>query len=114
MDRHPQQFKRERQDIVKRKHNIQNLSKLRTLISKVLKTKDVESAEPIYKSTVSFIDKMTHKNLIHKNTAARNKAKNTYPKAYFEGITSERYITTPKHRLVANAILKIPLANKIC
>ena len=56
MDRHPQQFKRERQDIKRRKKNIQNLSKLRTLINSVLKTDDPKTAESVYKSAVSFID----------------------------------------------------------
>ena len=77
MDRHPQQFKRERQDIKRRKKNIQNLSKLRTLINSVLKTDDPKTAESVYKSAVSFIDKMAQKHLIHKNTAARRKAQIT-------------------------------------
>ena len=36
MDRHPQQLKRERQDKKRRARNIENLSRLRTFIKKVM------------------------------------------------------------------------------
>ena len=75
MDRHPQQIKRERQDKARNEINSQNRSKMRTLIKKVLATKDAKKADAAYKETVSFIDKMASKNLIHKNTAARNKSR---------------------------------------
>ncbi len=74
MDRHPQQIKRERQDKARNVINSQNRSKMRTLIKKVLDTKDAKQAEGFYKETVSFIDKMASKNLIHKKTAGRRKA----------------------------------------
>ncbi len=74
MDRHAQQIKRERQDKARHKVNSDNRSKLRTLIKKVLATKDQKKAEGFYKDTVSFIDKMAAKNLIHKKTAGRRKA----------------------------------------
>ncbi|MEE8340551.1 MAG: 30S ribosomal protein S20 [Candidatus Neomarinimicrobiota bacterium] len=74
MDRHAQQFKRERQDKARGEINSHNRSKLRTLIKKVLATKNQKEAEGYYKDTVSFIDKMAAKNLIHKNTAGRRKA----------------------------------------
>lgn len=74
MDRHAQQIKRERQDQVRNEVNSKNRSKMRTLIKKVLGTKDQKIAEGFYKETVSFIDKMTTKNLIHKKTAGRRKA----------------------------------------
>ena len=73
MDRHPQQIKRERQDIIRKNRNIRNMSKLRTLINNVLQTNDPVEADSVYKDTVSFIDKMVSKRLIHKNTAARRK-----------------------------------------
>ena len=38
MDRHPQQIKRERQDIKRRTRNVDALSKLRTNVKKVLST----------------------------------------------------------------------------
>ena len=78
MDRHPQQIKRERQDKHRRKRNINNLSRLKTLIKYVLSTKDAKEAEPLYKDTVSFLDKMAQSGLIHKNTAARRKSQITH------------------------------------
>ncbi len=77
MDRHPQQIKRERQDITRRNRNIRNMSKLRTLINNVLQTNDPVEVDSVYKDTVSFIDKMVSKGLIHKNTAARRKTQIT-------------------------------------
>lgn len=74
MDRHQQQIKRERQDKARNAINSQNRSKMRTLIKKVLDTKDAKKAEVYYRETVSFIDKMASKNLIHKKTAGRRKA----------------------------------------
>ena len=74
MDRHAQQIKRERQDKVRNEVNSRNKSKMRTLIKKVLATKDKKTAEVAYKETVSFIDKMASRNLLHKNTAGRRKA----------------------------------------
>ena len=78
MDRHPQQIKRERQDKHRRERNINNLSRLKTSIKNVLSTKDAKEAEPLYKDTVSFLDKMTQSGLIHKNTAARRKSQITH------------------------------------
>ncbi len=77
MDRHPQQIKRERQDKNRRERNINNLSRLKTLMKNVLSTKDSKEAEPLYKDTVSFLDKMAQSGLIHKNTAARRKSQIT-------------------------------------
>ncbi len=74
MDRHPQQFKRERQDIKRRAKNITDMSKLRTVISNVLKTSELEEAQKIYPQAVSIIDKAASNGLIKKNTAARRKS----------------------------------------
>jgi small subunit ribosomal protein S20 len=74
MDRHAQQIKRERQDKARNVVNSDNRAKMRTLIKKVLATKDQKKAEGFYKETVSFIDKMAARNLIHKKTAGRRKA----------------------------------------
>ena len=78
MDRHPQQIKRERQDKHRRERNINNLSRLKTLIKNLLSTKNAKEAEPLYKDTVSFLDKMVQSGLIHKNTAARRKSQITH------------------------------------
>ena len=77
MDRHPQQIKRERQDKKRRARNIDNLSRMRTHIKKVLEASSKSDAEKIYASTVSIIDKAVSKNLIHRNTGARRKAQIT-------------------------------------
>jgi len=77
MDRHPQQIKRERQDIKRRARNVANMSRLRTQIKKVLSTTTKAAAENAYFDAVSFIDKAVNKNLIHKNTGARRKAQIT-------------------------------------
>ena len=77
MDRHPQQIKRERQDIKKRARNVSNMSRLRTQIKTVLALTDKEKAQKEYTKAVSFIDKAAGKGLIHKNTAARRKSQIT-------------------------------------
>ena len=77
MDRHPQQLKRERQDKKRRARNIENLSKLRTHIKKVLATTAKTDADLVYRDTVRIIDKAVSKNLIHRNTGARRKAQIT-------------------------------------
>ena len=77
MDRHPQQIKRERQDIKRRARNVANMSRLRTQIKKVLSTATKADAENAYFDAVSVIDKAVNKNLIHKNTGARRKAQIT-------------------------------------
>ena len=77
MDRHPQQLKRERQDKKRRARNIENLSRLRTFIKKVMSSKSKADAEPIYRNTVKIIDKAVSRNLIHRNTGGRKKAQIT-------------------------------------
>ena len=77
MDRHPQQIKRERQDIKKRARNVSNMSRLRTQIKTVLELTDKEKAQKEYTKAVSFIDRAAGKGLIHKNTAARRKSQIT-------------------------------------
>jgi len=77
MDRHPQQLKRERQDIKRRARNVDSMSRLRTHIKKVLSTTTKADAEKVYGDAVSIIDKAVSKNLIHKNTGSRRKAQIT-------------------------------------
>ena len=77
MDRHPQQIKRERQDIKRRARNVSNLSRLRTQIKNVLQSDDKNKAQEEYAKAVSYIDKAAGKGLIHKNTAARRKSQIT-------------------------------------
>lgn len=77
MDRHPQQIKRERQDIKRRARNIDSMSRLRTHIKNVLSTITKAGADKAYGEAVSIIDKAVSKNLIHKNTGSRRKAQIT-------------------------------------
>ena len=77
MDRHPQQIKRERQDIKRRARNIDSMSRLRTHIKNVLSTTTKVDADKAYGEAVSIIDKAVSKNLIHKNTGSRRKAQIT-------------------------------------
>ena len=77
MDRHPQQIKRERQDIKRRARNISNMSRLKTTIKKVLSSTEKKEVEKIYNTAVKYIDKAVSKNLIHKNTASRRKSQIT-------------------------------------
>ena len=48
MDRHPQQIKRERQDIKRRARNIDSMSRLRTHIKNVLSTTTKADADKAY------------------------------------------------------------------
>ena len=77
MDRHPQQIKRERQDVKRRVRNVSSMSRLRTQIKRVLESTDKEKAQAEYTVAVSYIDKAASKGLIHKNTAGRRKSKIT-------------------------------------
>ncbi len=77
MDRHPQQIKRERQDLKRREKNIADLSKLRSAIKNVLESSKQDEAEVLYKKAVSIIDKAAGKGLIKKNTADRRKSRIT-------------------------------------
>ena len=77
MDRHPQQIKRERQDKKRRARNIDQMSKVKTAIKKVISTTDHEKAEVDYRVAVKQIDKAASKGVIKKNTAARRKSRIT-------------------------------------
>ncbi len=77
MDRHPQQIKRERQDIKRRAKNVTEMSRLRTAVNNVMKTSTTEDAQKLYQQAVSIIDKAASRGLIKKNTAARRKSRIT-------------------------------------
>ena len=74
MDRHPQQIKRERQDVKRRAKNISDMSRLRTQIKRGLESTEKEKAQAEYAIAVSYIDKAASKGLLHKNTAGRRKS----------------------------------------
>ncbi len=47
---------------------------MRTLTRKVMEEQDKQQAETLLKDAVSYIDRMTTKGLVHKNTAANRKS----------------------------------------
>jgi len=51
---------------------------MRKLISKVYDSENKADAEENLKNAVSYIDKVTTKGILHKNTAARQKSKLTH------------------------------------
>ncbi|NNE67851.1 MAG: 30S ribosomal protein S20 [Pyrinomonadaceae bacterium] len=80
MANHKSAKKRIRQNVKRRANNRSNRSRLRTEISKLReaiesndKQRSVEQLEP----TISLIDKMVNKRILHRNTAARYKSRLT-------------------------------------
>jgi small subunit ribosomal protein S20 len=77
MDRHLQQIKRTRQDVQRHATNLKNKSKMKNLIKKFMASNSHDEAAGLYNETVSFLDKMSQKGILHKNTAARKKSQIT-------------------------------------
>lgn len=70
--------KRARQAVKLRAQNMSQRSTLRTAIKKVqaaVATGDKAAAQAVYKETVSTIDHIADKRIIHKNKAARHKSR---------------------------------------
>ena len=73
-------LKAHRQNIVRREHNRELRSKLRTgrkAVAKSLDANDIEGARKQLTATQSLVDKMAAKGIIHRNTAARYKSRLT-------------------------------------
>ena len=71
-------LKANRQNIKRRDHNRQMRSKLRTALKAIraaLDAKDIDGAKAALSSTVSIVDKMAKKGIIHRNTAGRYKSR---------------------------------------
>lgn len=71
-------LKAHRQSVKRREHNRELRSKLRTAIKKIrgaVATKDAKAAGELLVPTVSLIDKMVTKGIIHDNTAGRYKSR---------------------------------------
>lgn len=77
MSRNKSAIKRTRQNIKRNEHNRTRRSKMRTLIKKVFDSSDKAQAEAALKDATSFIDRMSVKGVVHKNNAARKKARLT-------------------------------------
>ncbi len=70
--------KRARQAVKQRAHNASLRSTLRTAIKKVIKAVeagDKAAAQSVYNESISVIDRIADKNIIHKNKAARHKSR---------------------------------------
>lgn len=71
-------LKANRQNIKRREHNRGLRSTLRTALKAIraaLDAKDVDAARAALTRTVSLVDKMATKGIIHKNTAGRYKSR---------------------------------------
>ena len=73
-------LKANRQNVKRREHSRQMRSKLRTALKSIrasLDAKDVKGAKEALNQTVSIVDKMATKGIIHHNTAGRYKSRLT-------------------------------------
>jgi small subunit ribosomal protein S20 len=80
MPNHKSAEKRDRQNVRRNAVNTANRSKLRTQIKKlraVLADGNSQDAQALLPETISIIDKSVQKGVLHRNTAARHKARLT-------------------------------------
>lgn len=78
MATHPSALKAHRQSLKRREHNREMRSALRTAIKNIraaIEAKDIEGVKKQLPGTVSLIDKMAAKGIIHDNAAARHKSR---------------------------------------
>jgi small subunit ribosomal protein S20 len=71
-------LKANRQNVKRREHNRQMRSKLRTALKSIrssIAAKDTSGAKEALSKTVSIVDKMATKGIIHRNTAGRYKSR---------------------------------------
>ena len=71
-------LKANRQNIKRREHNRNMRSRLRTALKAIrasLEDKDIDAAKKALSQTVSIVDKMATKGIIHRNTAGRYKSR---------------------------------------
>ena len=69
------ELKRVRQDLKKKLRNKHYKSQLRTALKNILTAGSKEEAENILPSSLSLIDKIARKGIIHKNKAANQKSR---------------------------------------
>lgn len=77
MANHKSAKKRAKTSEKKRVLNKASLSKVKTMVKKVLDSTDKEVGEVNLKEAVSFLDKTASKGRLHKNNVARKKARLT-------------------------------------
>jgi small subunit ribosomal protein S20 len=71
-------LKANRQNVKRREQNRQMRSKLRTALKAIrasLDDSDIDAAKAALSNTVSIVDKMATKGIIHRNTAGRYKSR---------------------------------------
>ena len=71
-------LKANRQNVKRREHNRQMRSKLRSALKAIrasIEAEDLNSAKEALNQTVSIVDKMATKGIIHRNTAGRYKSR---------------------------------------
>ena len=74
----PQALKRARQAEGRRKHNASQRSLYRTSVKKILAaiaSGDADAAHEVYRSSVSTMDSLTRKGVVHANKTARYKSR---------------------------------------
>lgn len=77
MPQHKSAVKRVRQSETRRVRNVAKRSKMKSALKKVKTAPDAETAKKELQSTISILDKMAGKGIIHKNKAANLKSKLT-------------------------------------
>lgn len=78
MASHASALKAHRQSLKRREHNRQLRGRLRTGLKSIraaLDQKDLDGARAMLNETISLIDKMATKGVIHRNTAGRYKSR---------------------------------------
>ena len=78
MAKHPSALKAHRQNLVRREHNRQMRTRLRSALKSIrtaLDEGEVDQARTALNTTVSLIDRMAGKGIIHRNAAGRYKAR---------------------------------------
>jgi len=75
MANHKSALKRVRSNEAKRIRNRYQAKTTRTFIKKLREMTDKKEAVDLYKKVSSMLDKLSKKNIIHKNTAAHRKSK---------------------------------------
>ena len=71
-------LKANRQNVKRREQNRQQRSRLRTALKAIraaLDAKDLDGAKKALSATVSLVDKMAKRGIIHRNTAGRYKSR---------------------------------------
>lgn len=90
MAQHKSAEKRTRQSLKRRAYNKRNKALMKTLIKKVRSEKEKSKAEAYLKETVSTLDKLAAKGVIHKNKAANQKSKLTKMVARLSELSKEQ------------------------